>query len=103
MLIRQWEVFRTLPRTSKETNTLDLDKKTSFKENTENKNKASSQAGRRIRKKTPKLQNSNKTKLQNANATRSTKTIQEHNKNRDRHEMHKLSQDPIKQVTWTIN
>ena len=40
--------------------------------------------------KTPKLQQNRK--LQNANATRSTKTIQEHNKNRDRHKMHKARQ-----------
>ena len=56
-----------------------------------NKNKLS-QACRRIQNKTLKLQYSNKIKLQNANATRSTKTIQEHNKNRDRHKIHKTRQ-----------
>ena len=39
-----------------------------------------------------KLQNFNKVNHQNANATSSTKTIQEHNKNRDRHKMHKTRQ-----------
>ena len=39
-----------------------------------------------------KLENSNKRKLSNANATRSIKTIQELNKNRDRHKIHKIRQ-----------
>ena len=39
-----------------------------------------------------KIQNSNKRKLSNANATRSIKTIQELNKNRDRHKIHKIRQ-----------
>ena len=55
-------------------------------------NETITKAWRKIQGKTQKLQNFNKTKLQNANAATSAKTIQEHNKNGDHTKSHKTRQ-----------
>ena len=94
MLVRQWEVYRAAWRIakvqkrdhSKTTLTLDSDKQKQFLRKT-------------LKTKTKSYHRHDKTKLQNVNAAEPTKTIQEHNKNRDRHKIYKtrhVLKDPIK-------